>query len=186
MGYLYNISENQKKILLLLNEYTHERDIFLQYTAFLTLIKYLTDLGVFNYYFSVFEYDYLDSRRFLYESKKCLKELYELRDIDLVQRASIRVSNYKNIIIYSISEKGIDYINKNYSTLENLYKKIKEYIYCKSCNSLLNIRFMKEDPIIYCENYESKKCFKQQIKLHLEFKPINYIFEAGNGVCLGD
>lgn len=148
---------DQKKVLFVYSLYSSEEKLeFLQYTGMLAICYYLMKNGIFpNYKEQLLIYDYKDSRRYLWEDKKFMKDINEIRSQGMLIRARARSQEYRDINSHQCSKKGSQYIRaiRFQETVEG--KKILKFLKCW-CKKLRHIFLEDDGPYLSCPNCKSQ------------------------------
>lgn len=148
------LDADQLLILYVYSKYSSESECkYLQYTAALALFFYLMGKGVFkNYKHQLLVYDYKDSRRFLWEDKKFMRDINVLRDHGFLSRARLKTENYRDLNAHQITDKGKEFIKKNEKECSG---KIDHLISCK-CGALQSVVLLDSAPVLFCEKCKSR------------------------------
>jgi len=148
---------DQKKVLLVYSLYSNEEKLeFLQYTGILAICYYLMKNGIFpNYKEQLLIYDYKNSRRYLWEDKKFMNDINEIRSQNMLIRARARSQEYRDINSHQCSKKGSHYLRaiRFQETAEG--KKIIKLLECR-CKKLRHVFLEDDGPYLRCPKCKSQ------------------------------
>jgi hypothetical protein len=157
-SYLNLLDDDQKHILMVYSLYTDEVNLsYLQYTAACALIFYLSKEGFFKYnQEELLVYDYLESRLYIWESKKFMTDINILRDHGFLIRARCKSKNTRDVNTHQCSEEGREYLNhvlKNSKNTFEIFNSMKNVLSCEN-NHLKKIRLQEDGPYLDCGTHK--------------------------------
>jgi len=118
----------------------------------------------FIYVTDILIYDYLDSRRYLWEDKVFMNDINILRQHGLLKRARVRTAGYRDYNSHQITLSGIDHIRRSGYSDSAQAKRILSYLTCPKCRSLLNVRLEKKAPVLLCPEKKHRQVINGFLK----------------------
>ncbi|MCD4724764.1 MAG: hypothetical protein K8R63_07960 [Bacteroidales bacterium] len=127
------LDPDQELILAVYSFYTQESNhSYLQYTAACAIFYYLTQKNYFDYKLNeLLVYDYKESRRYIWEAKKFMKDINVLRDHDYLIRARSRSKTYRDVNAHQCSKAGHKHIEekrKSSKKFDELLGKVRQIL----------------------------------------------------------
>ncbi|MBD3226933.1 MAG: hypothetical protein GF329_01995 [Candidatus Lokiarchaeota archaeon] len=144
------ITEQMKRLLYIIAEYTKKDERYGVYAVKDLPLKALIYYGIIK---NVLDYDYApqsvmyqDNRRYLNISQEGEDDLNDLRDEGLLNRIRLATKSHSFIYAYSLTEKGIKYIDK---ISEEDKKAVDSIVKCK-CSKIYDIKIKPEIILFEC------------------------------------
>lgn len=147
------MDQDQKIILFVYSLYSSEEELtYIQYTAALVIFYHLMKKGYLPYYHEqLLLYDYNDSRRYLWEDKKFMKDINIVRDFGFLSRSRVKTVDYRDINSHQCTKKGFEYLKENNIADTDYCKKILNELKCK-CGNILQVKLSENNPELVCRN----------------------------------
>ncbi|MCK5764813.1 MAG: hypothetical protein KAH26_02465 [Bacteroidales bacterium] len=147
-----DLDRDQELILAVYSFYTKESDhSYLQYTAACAIFYYLTQKGYFDYNLNeLLVYDYKESRRYIWEAKKFMKDINVLRDHDYLIRARSRSKTYRDINAHQCSGAGhvhIEEKRKSSKDFNELCEEVRQVL-STDRGELYDVRLKDNGPVL--------------------------------------
>jgi hypothetical protein len=161
------LDRDQELILAVYSFYTDEKDhIYLQYTAACAIFYYLTRKGYFNYALNeLLVYDYKEWRRYIWEAKKFMKDINDIRDLNYLIRARSRSKTYRDVNAHQCSAQGKEYIEekrKNDKEFDSLLNKVRTEL-SDSRGELCDVLLADEGPELVMVRKKNKLVTQKKI-----------------------
>ncbi|MHA1269071.1 MAG: hypothetical protein ACTSPY_04730 [Candidatus Helarchaeota archaeon] len=147
-----NITNQMKRLLYLIAEYTKVDDVYGSLAIKDLPLKALIYKGIITH---VLDYDYapisvmyMDNRRFLNISQEGEDDLDDLRDIGLINKVRLGTRSHTFIYAYLLSNNGIEYLK----TIDDEDKNaVNTYLKCK-CGKTYEIRVLIDGIFFICKD----------------------------------
>lgn len=160
----YDLDRDQELILVIYYLYTGSYsyktiDSYLKYPAALSIIYYLTQKGFFNCNLNEFiQYDYMGSKKYIWEAKKIMNDINIIRDYGYLIRARSRSKTYSDVNAHQCTIEGAVYFQRRLTESISFEKRIDSVKHSLSCSKghLLGLEFNNDCPYLICHERHNK------------------------------